>query len=84
MEEVAYRTEGSMRKREEVSDLLCENLALGWVQSPPGSELSTTSQPSTHGWSDLVPGACDSAGDESVLCSGHIRAQSSSPQLLCP
>lgn len=50
--EVAYRTVESVRKRE-ITDL-CENLALSWVQSLPGSALSTALQPSTQGWSDLL------------------------------
>lgn len=68
-----------------VSDLLCDNIAVGWVQSPPASELYTASLPSTQGCSDLLLRAWELAGAENILYSGHIRAPSSViPPLMPP
>lgn len=81
--EVAYGTEGPVKKGD-TSDLLCDGLALCWVQSPPRSELSPPHSPAPMAGQDLLLRACEPAGGESVLCRGLSRAQSSSSQPLCP
>lgn len=71
-------------KNRDLPDLLCESLALCQVRSPPSSELSPTTQPAPKVGQDLPPRACEPAGDESVLCSGHIRDRTPAPSHSAP